>query len=61
MSEKNPGIMAYYYMLPYPTQNRSLHRLNFVLLCEQHTNAIISYLEKYYLNTMYFGDSILLK
>lgn len=61
MSEKNPGIVAYYYMLPFPTQSRSLHRINFVLLCKQHTNAIISYLEKYYLNKMHFRDSIILK
>lgn len=61
MSEKTPGIMVYYYMLPCPTQNRSLHRLDFALLCEQHINAIISYLEKCYLNTMRFKDSIILK
>lgn len=48
-------------MLSYPIQNGSSHRPDFALLCEQLINAVISYLEKCYLNKMYFKDSIILK
>lgn len=43
---KKDGIMAYSHIVPFSTQNQSLFRLNFVLLCEQHTRCHYQLLRK---------------